>query len=313
MTPQLRRGAAVSVTIHFLLIVYLFFGLPFMKPPGPTEETAISMVFEGPPQNAQQAPAPAPTPSPAPMAAPVPAPPAPEQPKPEPTETPPPPPAAAATPHPPLPLPPVPVSPPTLSPELPPVASLPTPPAPPSVTPPLPVPPRPVPPPDEKPSTQPSKNSQPNPTKNPAPESLALENTLERLRALQKQTQAPKHRYNPAQGGAPGGGVPTGDTAALTADQRGAIGDYVRRCWTYDAAAPGVDQMRANLTVMTDADGVARDVRIAPQDEGRLGDPVFRAFFERARRAVLDPRCANLPLPREMLGERRTLNFRFSP
>jgi len=40
---------------------------------------------------------------------------------------------------------------------------------------------------------------------------------------------------------------------------------------------------------------------------------VFRAFAERAVRAVLDPTCANLPLPRTMLGQRRTLDFRFRP
>jgi len=35
-----------------------------------------------------------------------------------------------------------------------------------------------------------------------------------------------------------GGGNPLGnDTAALSADQRGAIGDHVRECWTKDAGA----------------------------------------------------------------------------
>ncbi|MBN8909221.1 MAG: hypothetical protein J0H99_22055, partial [Rhodospirillales bacterium] len=39
----------------------------------------------------------------------------------------------------------------------------------------------------------------------------------------------------------------------------------------------------------------------------------FRAFSERAIRAVLDSRCATLPLPREMLGQTRTWDFRFRP
>ncbi len=33
-----------------------------------------------------------------------------------------------------------------------------------------------------------------------------------------------------------------------------------------------------------------------------MADPRFRAFAERAVRAVLDPRCANLPLPKDKLG-----------
>jgi hypothetical protein len=36
-------------------------------------------------------------------------------------------------------------------------------------------------------------------------------------------------------------------------------------------------------------------------------------FSERAIRAVLDPNCANLPLPPKMLGQVREFTFRFRP
>lgn len=91
------------------------------------------------------------------------------------------------------------------------------------------------------------------------------------------------------------------------------IGDAVRRCWTWDAGARDADQMRVMLEVTTDESGTARLVKIATEDAGKLSNPVFRAFFERAQRAVLSPQCANLPLPRNMLGQQRTLKFRFSP
>ncbi len=52
---------------------------------------------------------------------------------------------------------------------------------------------------------------------------------------------------------------------------------------------------------------------VAGSDEARLADPVFRAFAERPGRAVLDPRCADLPLPETMLGRTDVLTFRFSP
>lgn len=160
----------------------------------------------------------------------------------------------------------------------------------------------------------PSQTSQPNPTKNPAPQSDALNNTLEKLRALEKQ-KPPTARYNPAQGGAPNsGGSPNGnDTSALTAAERGAIGDHVRPCWTSDPGALDLDKMQALLTVTTDASGVVRQASVAPSDQGRLADPRFRAFAERAVRAVMDPTCANLPLPRSMLGKVNVLTFRFSP
>jgi hypothetical protein len=132
---------------------------------------------------------------------------------------------------------------------------------------------------------------------------------------LQRQTEPPRAKANPLQGGAPnGGGNPQGnDTASLSADQRGAIGDHVRACWTYDAGALGVDKLQVLLTVTTDPAGVVRLAVVADADAPRLSDPVFRAFAERARRAVLDPRCASLPLPQNLLGKTNILTFRFSP
>jgi hypothetical protein len=142
-----------------------------------------------------------------------------------------------------------------------------------------------------------------------------VENTLEKLRQQLVQSQPTKARPNPQSGGQPnGGGNPlANDTAALSADQRGAIGDHVRECWTKDAGALDIDKQRVLLTVTTDPTGVVRKAEIAGDDVGRLGDPRFRAFAERAVRAVMDVRCANLPLPNTMLGKVNVLTFRFSP
>jgi len=120
---------------------------------------------------------------------------------------------------------------------------------------------------------------------------------------------------DPLHGEAPNGGSnPQGnDTAALSADQRGAIRDHVRECWTYDPDALGVDQMQVMITVTTDPAGVARSAVVADPDVAKLADPVFRAFAERARLTVLDPHCANLPLPPNLMGKTNVLTFRFSP
>ena len=317
MTPTLQRSAAASAALHVLALLALLLTLPHRNPPEPPTETAVQMDFVGPAQPVQRAQAPAPTPAPAPAPQPTPAPPAPQPQKPAPEAPlppppPPPPPPPSPAPAPPTATPPVPQPPPRESTEaaapLPPPP--PAPPAPPQATPPLPVPPPPVP-------TQAvaSANTQPHPVKTPVPDSRELLNTLEKLRLATRQTEAPRARANPRQGGAPNaGGSPHGsDTAKLSADERAAIGTEVRRCWTYDPGAKGVDQMRVMLNVVTDGNGTAREATVAPEDQGRLADPVFRAFAERAVRAVLSPECANLPLPRFMLGQNRELKFRFSP
>ncbi len=132
---------------------------------------------------------------------------------------------------------------------------------------------------------------------------------------MQAQQQPPTAKANPRSGGQPNsGGNPLGnDTAALSADQRGAIGEKVRECWTKDAGALDLDKQRVLLTVTTDGAGVARKAEIAGEDIGKMSDPRFRAFAERAVRAVMDARCANLPLPSTLMGKTNVLTFRFSP
>lgn len=323
MNPELRRGAAVSAGLHVLVLAILLIGLPLFRAPEAPPEEAVDMVFQGTAASSMQAPTPAPVPAPATTPVPLPVPPAPQPPAAQPNEAPPPPPpppppAPAPSPAQPAVTPPTPSPPPVPSPT--PAPDLPLPPPPPAPTPPTPTPaapapPLPVPPLPVPPPPVPSATSQPNPTKNPAAASQELQNTLEKLRAMVHQTQPPTARSNPAQGGAPnGGGNPNGnDTSALTAAQRGTIGDHVRPCWTTDPGALDLDKMQALLTVTTDPSGVVREAEVAAADQGRLSDPRFRAFAERAVRAVMDPSCAALPLPRNMLGKVNVLTFRFSP
>jgi neural Wiskott-Aldrich syndrome protein len=339
VTTRLRIGLIASTALHIAALAVLILGLPASRPKDePIPEPTVAMVFPGPSQPATKADTPAETQAPAKEAAP-PAPPVATPPKPAPTEAAPPPPpppppppqahveAAPPKPTPPVPTPPAP-APPTPTPPMPtpPPEPAPTPtvlpppppaPSPPSQTTtaerqqPLPLPPPPAPPPPSPPSA----TSQPNPTKNPAPNSNTVENTLDKLRQQLAQTTPPKSKANPRAGGSPnGGGNPAAnDTASLSAAQRGAIGDHVRECWTKDAGALDEDKQRVMLTVTTDANGVARRAEVAGDDVGRMSDVRFRAFAERARRAVLDAHCANLPLPNSALGRINTLTFRFSP
>lgn len=142
-----------------------------------------------------------------------------------------------------------------------------------------------------------------------------MEATLQHLRQLMRQTQPPRALPNPRAGGNPSpGGSPLSDaTDALDEAQRGAIGEHVRECWTKDGGALDIDRLSVVLTVLTDATGTVRRADVGDEDRGRLSDPIFRAFAERARRAVLDERCATLPLPPSLLGHNNSLTFRFRP
>ena len=124
-------------------------------------------------------------------------------------------------------------------------------------------------------------------------------------------TVAPAAAARPDDSGYPNGSL----TDMLSPTQRAALREHVRQCWTTEAGAPTVDgKMHVMLTVSVDGDGVARTATVADEDRGRMSDPGFRAFADRARRAVLDPRCSTLPVPKTLIaGGSGVLKFRFTP
>ena len=99
----------------------------------------------------------------------------------------------------------------------------------------------------------------------------------------------------------------------LSASDRDAIASEVQPCWGIDAGAPGVSKFSVLLQVITDASGVVREAEVAPADEGKLSNPVFAAFAQRAVAAVKNYQCAKLPLPSYMLGQPQNFVFRFTP
>ncbi len=322
MTPELRRGGAVSAVLHGALLLALLLTL---KPPPapPLGESAVTMEFAIDPAQVQRAQTPSATPAPAPAEVPTPDLPSLDKPRPTPIEAPPPPPpppppapTAAAAPAAPAPPPAAQFAPPapvTVAP-VPAPLPLPTPPLPVPPMPPPPVPPPPAPrPAPERPNPAqrtPSTTSQPNPAKSTADDSKTLEATLEKYRSQQRQTQAPRAVYNPPRGGAVGGGSPDGiDNAKLSAASRGAIGDRIRECWTRDAGAKDADQLSARLKIITDPAGVVREATVVQPGAG----PAGLVFAERARRAALDPQCNPIPLPRQLLGQNHTFEIVFKP
>ncbi|HQU05162.1 MAG TPA: hypothetical protein PLT25_10670 [Acidocella sp.] len=315
----MRRSAMISFAIHALLIAAALIVLP-TKPLDTAADDEVSVDFVGPaqPQQAKApgkvaAPADTPTVSNANMAE--------KQPKPQPIVAPPPPPpppppAPETTPK--LPTPPAPAPPPPPPTESPDAAQAPPPPPPPPpqkttstmVQPKIPLPPA-----VQPPAPAQSPTHQPQITKNPAPLSQSVLNTLEKLEALQKQDTPPTAKYNPDQGGAPNGGGSPNSTAnsRLSGADRGAIGEHVRPCWNIDAGAPGVSTFSVHLLVQTDGTGTVRNAQIAEQDQSRMSDPIYAAYAQRAISAVMNVQCATLPLPSYMLGKNQTFIFNFSP
>ncbi|MCS6891161.1 MAG: hypothetical protein NZN45_06065, partial [Rhodovarius sp.] len=212
---------------------------------------------------------------------------------------PPPPPAPAA-----MPLPPRPPQQQLAEAPPPPTAA---PPAPARPAPPLPLPPTPVPPPPE-PARQPGTGQTP-PVQRPEERSASVLNTLERLRAQQQQQQPPQPRPAAPSAPARGGGAPAG-VAEMTAAERSGVAERVSECFNVDAGAPNIRDIVVELRVEVDAGGTVRAVRPA----GAIPtDPRARMVYEAAARALRDPRCNPLPLPRGGAAALNAATFRFNP
>ncbi|MCC7425565.1 MAG: hypothetical protein IT557_01555 [Alphaproteobacteria bacterium] len=345
---EMRRGMAISALVHALILALIVLQLGIGRRLPEPEEVPLVIEFvnigpvaeapradtpapstpEPPAPEAPQTPRPVTEPPPSLPAPPPPPPPPPPQAVQQPTlPTPPQPQAAPATP---TPAPPSPQSPPPtpvaptlpLPPPMPQAAAAPqqpqalpqtpTPPTPPAQaqaaprTPAAPAPPTPQP---QQAQTQPSRvpNARPTPEGNPN----SLRNTLERLRAQQqaqaRPAQPPSGRPSPPPAGSPNARV--SDT--LTASEKGAIAQQIERCWTFDAGARNARELITIIRVTVDRDGSVRDARI--MDTSRMGDPSFRAFAERARRAILDPQCSPLRLPADRYEAWRVMDLRFNP
>lgn len=99
----------------------------------------------------------------------------------------------------------------------------------------------------------------------------------------------------------------------LSGTVRRTIGERLRECWPGDRKTVDFDKQAVRLIVTTDPTGTIRVAEIAPSDASHNGGGVARAFAERARRAALDPQCAQLPLPGALKGRNRTFEITFRP
>jgi outer membrane biosynthesis protein TonB len=97
----------------------------------------------------------------------------------------------------------------------------------------------------------------------------------------------------------------------LTASELDLIRQQIARCWNVPAGARDSKDLVVEIRVVVDRDGTVQQATIV--DQGRLGDPFFRAAAESARRAFFNPQCRPLHLPAEKYAIWKDLVVDFSP
>jgi hypothetical protein len=303
-------GIALSATLHVALAAAIVLGLPslFRQPPPLETPIAVQLVTIARETRATQPNPfrPKPEAKPAP---PVAAPEAKPEPKPEPPQPAPVPPPSAAAPPPPAPPP---------QPPKPEVKATPAPPPPPpkplaAVAAPPP-PPAPEPKPKPKPEVQAHHPPKSEPKKvDPAafdkllknleekhPEPAAFDNLMKNLTRQQvaQADDAPPTPRRVAAAAPPSSQPKAPIGSQLTASELDLVREQLRPCFNPPFGAKENPDLVADVRVAMNPDGTVQQARIA--DTGRYAsDPVFRALADSGVRALKNPQCSPLRLPRD--------------
>jgi outer membrane biosynthesis protein TonB len=98
----------------------------------------------------------------------------------------------------------------------------------------------------------------------------------------------------------------------LTATQVDLIRQTIRKCWHFPAGLKNADALIVDIKMSLDPEGNVKSAEIV--DKKRMkNDPNFKVAAEYAYRAVLDPICNPLPLPKEKYEEWKELELSFNP
>lgn len=98
----------------------------------------------------------------------------------------------------------------------------------------------------------------------------------------------------------------------LTANQIDNVRNTIRKCWHFPAGLKNAEQLVVDIKMELDRNGYVKKAEIVDKNRMRQ-DSGFKIAAENAQRAVLDPRCNPLPLPKEKYNEWKDLELSFNP
>lgn len=130
----------------------------------------------------------------------------------------------------------------------------------------------------------------------------SVDNMRTKRDANRNQTRAP----------APRGSKDNVRSRPLTISEVDAVRRQIRPCWNFPSGAKNAQQLRVQVRVWMNRDGTVQKAQIL--ERGRMSrDSFFRAAALAAYRAVKNPRCGPLKLPREKFDRWKVMVIEFDP
>ena len=97
----------------------------------------------------------------------------------------------------------------------------------------------------------------------------------------------------------------------LTASEIDLVREQLSRCWNINAGARDAKDLVVEVRASVQPDGTVTQATIV--DQGKMGDPLWRAAAESARRTFFNPQCTPLKLPPDKYATWKDLVVDFSP
>jgi hypothetical protein len=98
----------------------------------------------------------------------------------------------------------------------------------------------------------------------------------------------------------------------ITATEIDLIRQTIKKCWQVPIGQVDVSDLAVTIRLQLDQDGYIQKVDIVDQDK-LINDPNRLIAMENATRAVKDPRCNHIPLPKEKYEQWKDLEISFTP
>ena len=168
---------------------------------------------------------------------------------------------------------------------------------------------------EAKPDSKATAKAEPKKEAKPAPE-FDVNAILNNLRPTPAPSRAEKR---PAPAAQPRTQVAAAAPAAapalaptLTSSEMDGVRQQIERCWSFVGGGKEVQNIVVEIRVQMNPDATVREARILDTGRGQ-SDPIFRSVAESARRAILNPECSPLRLPRDKYDLWKSFTFIFSP
>lgn len=101
-------------------------------------------------------------------------------------------------------------------------------------------------------------------------------------------------------------------TDTLTVSELDALRTQLSKCWSLPSGARDAEGLVVEIKVTMNPDATVQQTKIV--EESRMSkDPFFQTAAESARRALLDPNCSPLILPKDKYHEWREFRITFNP